>query len=202
MQHFLSTFLGIEQQRIILASQSPRRIQLLRDLGLNFEIHPAAIKETIPPGADPIELARKLAYEKAHAVYQRVGGDLVIAADTLVTLEGHIFPKPESVADATRMLQTLQGTTHEVITGLALITPQTLILDHGITRVTFYPMSDAEIAFYLTTQEPFDKAGAYAIQGKAAVFIEKIEGDFFNVVGFPVGKFFQHLKRLFPANKR
>ncbi len=197
MQQFLTEFLGVQHRRIILASQSPRRIQLLRDLGLTFEIHPAAIDETIPRVANPVEMARKLAFEKANAVFQRVGGDLVIGADTLVTLDGKIFPKPESVADARRMLQTLQGKTHEVVTGLALVTPVETVIDHGSTRVTFFPMSDAEIDFYLATQEPFDKAGAYAIQGKAAVFIEKIEGDFFNVVGFPVGKFFQHLKRLF-----
>ncbi len=197
MQRFLTEFLKLGQKRIVLASQSPRRIQLLRDLGLEFEIHPAAIDENLEQVTDPVELARKLALEKAHVVAERVEGDLIIAADTLVTLDHHIFPKPQSREEAFHMLETLQGKTHFVITGLALVTPETTIVDHGSTAVTFYPMSREEIEFYLTTQEPFDKAGAYAIQGKAAVFIERIEGDFYNVVGFPVGKFFQHLKELF-----
>ncbi len=197
MQRFLMDFLGLDKKRIVLASQSPRRIQLLRDLGLEFEIHPAAIEETLDQVQEPVELARKLALEKAHVVAQRVAGDLIIAADTLVTLDHHIFPKPQSREEAFQMLTLLQGKTHYVITGLALITPDQTIVDHGSTAVTFYPMSKEEIEFYLTTQEPFDKAGAYAIQGKAAVFIERIDGDFYNVVGFPIGKFFQHLKQLF-----
>ncbi len=202
MQRFLTEFLGLDKKRIILASQSPRRIQLLRDLGVEFEIQPAAIDESLQQITDPVELARKLAYEKAHVVAQRVEYDLIIAADTVVTLGNQIFPKPSSREDARTMLQHLQGKTHQVITGLALLTPERAVIDHGITRVTFYPMSDLEIDFYLNTQEPFDKAGAYAIQGKAAVFIEKIEGDFFNVVGFPVGKFFQHLKQMIAEEQK
>ena len=122
--------------------------------------------------------------------------DLIIAADTIVTLDGHIFEKPSGHIQAEQMLRQLSNRTHEVISGFCLLTHDDKILDHQTSRVTFYKLSDPEIEMYLSSDEPFDKAGAYGIQGFASLFIKKLEGCYFNVVGFPLGKFYQHLKEL------
>ncbi|NOX36978.1 MAG: septum formation protein Maf [Calditrichaeota bacterium] len=184
-------------KKIILASQSPRRITILRELGLHFIVSPAQIDESITRYSDPVDYARQLAYRKGLVVWQREKADLVIAADTVVTIDHQILEKPRNQEEARQMLRQLSGRTHTVITALALFYSEGEILDHESTRVTFYPLTDPEIELYLQTEEPFDKAGAYAIQGGAAIFVQKIEGDFYNVVGFPVGKFYQHLKKIF-----
>ena len=194
---FMTELCRLDEKKIILASQSPRRITILRELGLHFIVSPAYIDESITHYSDPVDYARQLAYRKGSVVWQRERADLVIAADTVVTIDHQILEKPGNPEAAREMLRRLSGRTHRVITALALFFSEGEILDHESTRVTFYPLTDPEIELYLQTEEPFDKAGAYAIQGGAALFVQKIEGDFYNVVGFPVAKFYQHLKKIF-----
>lgn len=193
---FISLLCHLEEKRIILASQSPRRIELLRSVGLDFEIYPPQVEEKVPPHFSPLEYVRYNATEKAEWVARQLDYDLIISADTIVTLQNRIFEKPGSHHQAESILRELSNQTHEVITAFCLLTAEEKIVDHEITRVTFYPISEAEIKMYLDSDEPFDKAGAYGIQGFASVFIKKIEGCYFNVVGFPLGKFYQHLKSL------
>jgi len=191
---FISLLCRLEDKKIVLASQSPRRIELLRSVGLEFEIYPPQIEEKRPPGMSPVEYVRHNAGEKAHWVSQHLDFDLIISADTVVTRGNDIFEKPATRTQAEEMLHRLSGKTHQVITGFCLQGKNRHIIDHEITEVTFYPLSQAEIKIYLQSDEPFDKAGAYGIQGFASLFIEKIEGCYFNVVGFPLGKFYQQLK--------
>jgi len=193
---FISLLCNLEAKKIVLASQSPRRIELLRSVGLDFEIYPPQFAEKPIPGFSPVDYVRHNASEKAHWVAKHVEYDLVIAADTVVTLDGHIFEKPGGHGEARHMLRQLSNRTHEVITGFCLLTRDEKVIDHEKTRVTFYRLSDAEIEMYLNSDEPFDKAGAYGIQGFAALFIKQLEGCYFNVMGFPLGKFYQHLKEL------
>lgn len=193
---FITLLCNLEEKKVVLASQSPRRIELLRSVGLEFEIYPPHIEEKWRSGYSPVDYVRHNAGEKAHWVSGHVDYDLIIAADTIVTLEDRIFEKPAGHDQAEAMLRSLSDRTHEVITAICLMTPEEKIIDHEVTRVSFYPLSDAEIRMYLNSDEPFDKAGAYGIQGFASLFIRKIEGCYFNVVGFPLGKFYQHLKTL------
>ncbi len=193
---FTTLLCNLEEKKIVLASQSPRRIDLLRSVGLEFEIYPPQFDEKPMPGFSPVDYVRHNASEKAHWVAKHVEHDLVIAADTVVTLNDHIFEKPAGHSDAQSMLKQLSGRSHEVITGFCLLTPDEKIIDHELTRVTFYELSVAEIEMYLNSDEPFDKAGAYGIQGFAALFIKQLEGCYFNVMGFPLGKFYQQLKKL------
>jgi len=177
---------------LVLASASPRRRELLPRAGFSFEIYPADIPEDPLPNEEPTAYVTRLAREKAQVVFDRLsaGGDAanlaVLGADTTVTLDGHILAKPEDDADAARMLRILSGRTHRVITGVALITARRTEVAAEVTAVKFLTMSDEEIAGYIATGEPMDKAGAYAIQGRAACWIPRIEGDFFNVVGLPI----------------
>ncbi len=191
---FISLLCQLEDKKIVLASQSPRRIELLRSVGLDFEIYPPRVEEKLRKGTSPVDYARSNACEKAHWVARHVGYDLIIAADTVVTRDDRIFEKPDDPAHAKTMLKELSNGTHQVITGFCLLGNKREIIDHEITRVTFYPLSESEIDMYLQSDEPFDKAGAYGIQGFASLFIKRIEGCYFNVVGFPLGKFYQHLK--------
>ena len=193
---FISLLCKLEEKRVILASQSPRRIELLRSVGLGFEIYPPQIEEKVTAHFSPLEYVRYNAMEKAEWVSRQVDYDLIISADTIVTLRDKIFEKPVSHHQAESMLRELSNQTHEVITAFCLLTAEEKIVDHEVTRVTFYPISEAEIKMYLDSDEPFDKAGAYGIQGFASLFIKKIEGCYFNVVGFPLGKFYQQLKNL------
>jgi septum formation protein len=170
---------------IILASASPRRQELLGLTGLSFEIVPSEMDEEGVTGA-PAEVARVLAERKAEEVAARYPEALVLGADTVVTLDGAILGKPKDAADAHRMLATLSGRTHQVITGIALRGPGVSVSDAVSTDVTFRALSAAEIAAYVATGEPMDKAGAYALQGYAALFTPKIHGDYANVVGLPL----------------
>jgi septum formation protein len=184
--------------RLILASASPRRRELLAQAGYEFEVRPAHVNEDLRPGEDPIAYVIRLAREKAEAVLRLAGagpqtesGDLVVlGADTTVTLDNHILAKPEDEADARRMLALLSGRTHRVITGVAVATgsdPEIRCqVAAEVTAVRFLTLSAEEIAAYVATGEPMDKAGAYAIQGRAAKWIPRIEGDYFNVVGLPL----------------
>jgi nucleoside triphosphate pyrophosphatase len=177
--------------RLILASASPRRAELLRDAGYHFSVLSSAIDETPFAGESPQDLVLRLAEAKAElAAARAVGPAILIAADTEVVLDGQVFGKPRSSDDARRILERLSGRTHAVLTGVCLIRlPDAERLSFvETTLVTFAPLSDEEITLYLATGEPYDKAGAYAIQGYAARYIPRIEGCYFNVVGLPLSR--------------
>ena len=176
-------------KNIILASQSPRRRELLTQIGLEFEVHPAGGEEIIT-STDPVEVVKSLSTQKAAAVKEELEPQLpenwlVIGADTIVVYDGKILGKPKDEADAIRMLRMLQGQTHSVYTGVTLLEEgkQTTFAEE--TKVSMYPMTD----------EPMDKAGAYGIQGLCARFVKEIRGDYNNVVGLPIGRIYQKLKK-------
>jgi septum formation protein len=179
---------------LVLASQSPRRAEILRQAGIPFQVRTAAaVDETPRPGEKPEDYVRRLAEEKALAI--PVGPDeIVLGADTTVVIDGRMLGKPEDAADARRMLEALSGRRHEVMTGICLRRGPELIRDWAVTEVWFMPMTEGEIEEYVASREPMDKAGAYAIQGLASKFIEKIEGCYFNVVGLPVALVYRHLR--------
>ncbi len=179
---------------IILASASPRRQELLRLITDTFEVHPVDADETLPAGI-PIDLAPSLLADiKAQAAAREFPDDLVIGCDTIVTLDDEIMGKPRDREDAFRMLRRLSGETHTVMTGTALYLNGKSTVFTVETRVTFYTLTDDEINAYLDTGEPFDKAGAYGIQGKGSLLVERIEGDYFNVVGLPVAALSRAMK--------
>lgn len=185
--------------RLILASGSPRRAEILRNAGFAFEVRSGEVDESVQNGEAPVALAERLAAEKARTVAAGVAGEaIVVAADTVVVHEGHIYGKPASPEDAAAMLQHYSGKTHEVLTAIAALqTPGgTLRVEHEITRVTFATLSESEIADYIASGEPFDKAGAYAIQGHGGVFITKVEGCYFNVMGLPLARMYRMLREM------
>ena len=177
---------------LFLASASPRRRELLTQAGYTFEVRPAHVNEDVRPGEDPTTYVTRLAREKAQAAFAQfsskgsVPPQVVLGADTTVTLDGHILGKPEDVNDAARMLRLLSGRTHHVLTGVAVISSSGIQIAAEVTGVRFLTLSDAEIDAYVATGEPMDKAGAYGIQGRAARWIPRIEGCYFNVVGLPL----------------
>lgn len=173
--------------RIILASASPRRRELTEMLGLEITIIPAEGEERAPVGASPAEVVRALARAKCEEVAPRCApGETCVAADTIVCLDGKILGKPHSKAEAREMLTALSGRAHEVYTGVAVCRDGALMTEAERTTVHFRDISEEEIAAYIATGEPMDKAGAYGAQGKGAVFVKGIEGDFFNVMGLPL----------------
>jgi septum formation protein len=183
---------------LVLASASPRRRELLAQAGYTFEVRPADLPEDPRPGEEPVAYVVRLAREKAEAVYRALAGQdggvefaderelMVLGADTTVVVDGEILGKPQNAVDAARMLRMLSGRTHRVITGVALATAEGTEVAAEATAVRFVAMTDEEIAAYVATGEPMDKAGAYAIQGRAARWIPRIEGCYFNVVGLPL----------------
>ncbi len=178
---------------LVLASASPRRRELLAQAGYLFEVYPAHISEDPLPDEDPIAYVSRLAREKAQAVFSQLAADgeaertlAVLGADTTVALDNRILGKPADAEDAARMLRLLSGRTHWVITGVALVTEKATEVATEATAVRFLTLSDEEIAAYIATGEPMDKAGAYAIQGRAARWIPRVEGCYFNVVGLPI----------------
>ncbi len=173
---------------LILASASPRRRELLAQAGFAFEVRPAHVNEDPKPGEDAIAYVTRLAREKAQAVFDGMGDAeaVVLGADTTVEVDGQILAKPEDAADAARMLRLLSGRTHRVMTGVAVVTKGRAEVAAEVTGVRFVTLSDAEIAAYVATGEPMDKAGAYAIQGRAGRWIPRVEGCYFNVVGLPL----------------
>ena len=173
---------------IVLASGSPRRKELLEMLGVrDLVILPAKGEEKAAEGLGPAELVMALASHKAHEVEAlRPAEDVIVAADTIVWHQGRVFGKPHSEAEAAEMLRSLSGDTHEVYTGVSVIRSGKELLAAERSAVRFRALSDREIAAYIATGEPMDKAGAYGIQGKASLFAEGIEGDFFNVMGLPL----------------
>ncbi len=182
----------------MLASQSPRRAEILRQAGIRFTVRATPVDETPFPGEKPEDYVQRLAESKARAVAAEAD-EVVLAADTTVVIEGEMLGKPENDADACRMLAKLSGRRHEVMTGICVRRGPGAIRDWASTAVWFAPMSDREIAEYAASGEPMDKAGAYAIQGLASKYIEKIEGCYFNVVGLPVSLVYRHLKSSQPA---
>lgn len=182
---------------VILASQSPRRKQLLEMLGVEFTVMPAKGEEIVPPGVGPEETVRILSRQKAAAVAEEVGNEaIIIAADTIVWYEDLVLGKPRDEQEAARMLSALSGKTHQVYTGLTVRQGENVLSAAECTHVKFRKLSGREIDAYIATGEPMDKAGAYGIQGRACLFVEGIQGDFFNVMGLPVCRLGKMLKEL------
>jgi septum formation protein len=179
---------------LVLASQSPRRSEILRQAGIRFTVRVAAIDETPLEGETPEEYVVRLAELKALAV-PAGPEETVLGADTTVVIEGEMLGKPADAADARRMLARLSGRQHQVITGICLKRGLEVVRDYASTKVWFALMSAGEIEEYASTGEPMDKAGAYAIQGGASKFIERIDGCYLNVVGLPVARVYGHLRR-------
>lgn len=183
---------------MILASQSPRRIELMREAGFDTRVIPANIDETALPDEGPFDLVERLARAKAAAVAKEHAkeGEPVVAADTIVALDGELLGKPTDEADARRMLHALSGKTHQVATGVCIVLDGSAESFVDITDVTFYELTHDEIDAYVATGEPMDKAGAYGIQGQhGRMLVEKIDGDFYNVVGLPIAKVVRALSR-------
>ncbi len=180
---------------LVLASGSPRRRELLLNAGIAFTVRPVDVDERVLPGEDAVSHVRRLAEAKANAI--AVGAsDLVLGADTVVSLDGSILGKPASASEAKLMLKVLSGHTHEVHTGICLRYGVRSLVDVATTRVTFLPIADADIDEYVRSGEPMDKAGAYGIQGIASRYVQSIEGCYFNVVGLPVSLVCQRLAEL------
>jgi septum formation protein len=180
---------------LILASQSPRRAEILRQAGIPFVIRVAPVDETPLLQEPPEEYVRRLAEAKARAV-PAASDEIVLGADTTVVLGYEILGKPADMADARRMLGLLSGRRHEVMTGICLRRGSEVIRDHAVTAVWFADMSTQEVDDYVATGEPMDKAGAYAVQGFASKFIPRIEGEYFNVVGLPISVVYRHYVKL------
>jgi septum formation protein len=183
------------ERLLILASSSPRRQELLREIGIPFQVRAANINEDQAPGEPPMEYALRLAWEKAQAVLAQYPQSYVLGADTIVVLRGEVLGKPIDHADAARMLRLLSGRAHEVTTAVSLIATGTLAETRAsTTKVYFREIAEAEIQQYVAGGEPMDKAGAYAIQGGASRWTDRIEGEFSNVVGLPLSLVTEMLK--------
>lgn len=185
-------------KKIILASASPRRSRLLENMGLQFEIRSPLVFEKLKEGVSPQLLAEKLAREKAQSVEDQVESGVIIAADTIVALGDQILGKPGDRVEAIDMLSRLSARKHHVITGVCLIDRETnrLLLESEVTEVHFRALDSQDIIAYVETGEPFDKAGAYGIQGKGAVLVERIEGCYYNVVGLPLTRLYLMLREV------
>lgn len=210
---------------LILASSSPRRQELIRLLGLAVELMPGDADESVEEGWTPAEIVEQLSLRKAESVRERAAGSggVIIGSDTIVVLDGQVLGKPKDEEDAVRMLSALQGRTHQVFSGVALVDSASarrdeavdpvdigsykilssspegkpkIMVGHTASQVTFRPMSEEEIRAYVKTGEPMDKAGAYGVQGIGSVFIEKIEGDFYSIMGLPLSLVYQMLLKL------
>lgn len=183
-------------KRLVLASQSPRRREILERAGLPFVVRPASVPEERLHGESPRDYVRRLAKEKAETVLPSEG-EVVLGADTVVLAGEQVLEKPCDAADARRMLRELSGREHRVLTGICLRDREKTVVDYASTAVRFVPLSEAEIASYVESGEPMDKAGAYAIQGLASKFIESIDGCYWNVVGLPIALVYGQLKEHF-----
>ena len=186
------------EPRIILASASPRRAELLRQIRVEFELLPSQVEERPHPDEAPADYIIRIARAKVIAVARQREAGLVIGADTVVVLDGHLIGKPEDEADARRLLRRLAGRWHAVMTGVALIDLETRreVADYDKTLVKFAQLTDTEIEWYANTGEPMDKAGAYGIQGLGGLFIDEIAGNYYNVVGLPIPLVYRLARRL------
>lgn len=185
--------------KIILASASPRRRELLAQIGLDFQVLVSEVEEKVNTDI-PYLVVEQLSAQKAQAVAQKLEKEetaLVIGADTIVACDGQILGKPRDKEEAVQMLRKLNGRSHQVYTGVTLIFGDKIKTFYEATEVEFYPMTEEEIGAYVETPDPLDKAGAYGIQGFCARYIKGITGDYNNVVGLPVGRLYQEMKRLF-----
>jgi len=180
---------------LVLASRSPRRREILEHAGIPFIVRPMDVDETPLAGEGAHEYVNRIARRKAEAT-QPESGEIILAADTTVTVDGQILAKPEDARDAGRMLRMLSGRCHEVLTGICLRSASRTIEDRAETRVWFAPLSRQEIDDYVASGEPVDKAGAYAIQGLASRFVTRLDGCYFNVMGLPVSLVYRHLREM------
>ncbi len=185
-----------EKTKIILASSSPRRRQLLKSLGVEFQAVSPQGDESYEAGLLPEDISKTIAQKKAEEIINIHPYSAVIAADTIVSLGSHVLEKPKDKDEAFLMLKKLSGNWHEVYTGVCIQTSSKKSLFHEVTKVHFNPLSDDFIHWYIGTDEPMDKAGAYGIQGFGAVLVDRIEGDFYNVMGFPIAKIMGELRKL------
>ena len=184
--------------KIILASSSPRRSDILKTAGIPFEVVTSDADETCPPGLAPDEYTVTLAVRKLNAVYEMTKSErLILAADTVVAADGLILGKPEDEEDAYRMLKMLSGRVHHVYTGIAMKKGDKLVTDCGVTAVKIRYLTDAEIRAYISTGEPFGKAGSYAVQERGGALVETVNGNYQNVVGLPIDLVITHLKNDF-----
>jgi septum formation protein len=183
---------------LVLASQSPRRKELLAVAGFRFSVRAKQVEEVHRAGERPVDYARRLARAKAEAAWGSAG-EIVLGADTIVVIDERILEKPLNPDDARAMLRLLSGRDHTVITGICLLYRDGIIVDHSATQVRFAPLTESEIAEYVASGEPFDKAGAYAIQGLASKFVENVSGCYFNVMGLPLSLVYRHWKSLTAA---
>lgn len=180
--------------KLILASGSPRRKEILSLLNIPFEIHSADIDETIDNKKTIKEEIQRLSYEKAAAVFSSYPEDIVIGSDTVVILDDQILGKPQTHDQAYQMLKSLSGRSHEVLTAITILSKEKQETFSSVSKVYFCKMTEKELHFYADSEEPMDKAGAYAIQGIGGRFIEKIEGDYNTIVGLPLHLLYKHLK--------
>ena len=183
-------------KKIILASASPRRKELLKTAGIEFEICVSDADESIPEGTLPVDAAKITATKKALAVAESHKDAVVIGADTIVVANGMILGKPKDKADAEAMLTMLSGIEHKVITGVCLVNCGEINSFAQVSKVKFYDLTAEEIRAYVATNEPMDKAGSYGIQGKGCTLVEKIDGDYFNIVGLPVARVAREIKKM------
>ncbi len=186
----------MQKKKIILASGSPRRKELLARMGLEFDLMPCDADEKYDKSLSPVQVVEHLAKLKAGITNKMVKDCIVIGADTIVAVDQLILGKPEDKAEAYEMIKKLSGRWHDVITGICMYENDEYIIEHEITRVHFVKMSDNEIEKYINTDEPYDKAGAYGVQGLAGMYIDSIEGDYYNIMGFPMAKIRNMLKSL------
>jgi septum formation protein len=188
--------MSIHDMRVILASQSPRRRELLTLIGIKHEVQPADIDESLLPGELPAPHAERLARAKAHTIAEREPGTVVIAADTIVVVDGDVLGKPADVAAAHAMLTRLGGRTHTVLTAIAVARETRTESAVESVDVTFRALTDSEISAYIATGEPMDKAGAYGIQGYGATIVERVNGDYFSVMGLGLRRLMDLLERV------
>ncbi len=182
---------------LILASKSPRRIELLQQIHRDFTVEPAVGEEIVTPGASPAETVMALAKAKAEEVAARHPHDLVIGSDTVVAVDDMILGKPKDHEHCIEMLRSLSGCRHQVYTGVALALEGKTDCFYDVTEVEFYELSEEEILWYASLDEPYDKAGSYGIQGKGSLLVKGIQGDYFNVMGLPVALLARKMKKYF-----
>ncbi len=181
--------------RVILASKSPRRKELMQLFKIPFEIIVSDIDEKINYNNDLVKEIEKLSYQKANAVFKDHQDAIVIGADTIVKIGNDVLGKPHSIDEARKMLKELSDNTHEVVTGVTILYKDNVETFSNVSKVTFYPLLDEEIEEYIHTNEPMDKAGSYAIQGDGAKFIKWIDGDYYSIVGLPIGQVYHKIKK-------
>lgn len=186
----------ISMKKLILASQSPRRRELLEKCGIPFTCEPADIDETIDDNRDLSEEIRRLSLVKAAVILKKHPDAVVVGSDTIVAVDGKVLGKPKDRDEARKMLKMLSGHTHQVITGLSVLSSRRQFQDVSISHVTFAPLSDDEIGAYVSSGECDDKAGAYAIQGGAGKFITNIDGDYYAIMGLPLNSVYEELKNI------